>query len=396
MVPTRGGRVFDKQWGADTVGARPYLGDPCPDCGAWHGMRPLTDLVPGVPCGHNRNRPCIICDSPVGDLSIAGPEVCGACAAARPELSTPDSGRRGALTETVGNQVSEPPFGPRLRQIARGLAFAATLALAGAASYGVTASVSRLMSKMPEWARPTQSVTDSRLGAIDVRGGVGNITSGEEDQPNGGASTTDVKTGSAGQSEAMSPLRSVQMPATDERAPASVIEGSADTVPANVTTSRGPPGESAAPSEQAVQLPIQPLPSSAQGTQRSSHEARARQEFEQFFNQRLQAPISPPDRETLFGEFKKFVESKKSKPNELALEDASESAGSTQRVETWQALETTNLRELASASSTAIGEVAKGSTFRVIDRSKDGKWLKIEMGDGSTGYYWAARAREMP
>jgi SH3 domain-containing protein len=60
-----------------------------------------------------------------------------------------------------------------------------------------------------------------------------------------------------------------------------------------------------------------------------------------------------------------------------------------------RALDTTNLRELASATSTVIGEVRKGSTFRVIGRSDDGKWLKIETRDGLTGYYWAARAREM-
>lgn len=60
-----------------------------------------------------------------------------------------------------------------------------------------------------------------------------------------------------------------------------------------------------------------------------------------------------------------------------------------------RALDTTNLRELASAASTVIGEVRKGSTFRVIGRSDDGKWLKIETRDGLTGYYWAARAREM-
>ena len=98
-----------------------------------------------------------------------------------------------------------------------------------------------------------------------------------------------------------------------------------------------------------------------------------------------QAPTEPQDRETLFGEFKKLIESRNAQAN-----------GSMQRVEIfWQALETTNLRELASASSTVIGTVEKGSTFRVIGRSEDRKWLKIETRDGSTGYYWAARAREM-
>jgi uncharacterized protein YgiM (DUF1202 family) len=77
------------------------------------------------------------------------------------------------------------------------------------------------------------------------------------------------------------------------------------------------------------------------------------------------------------------------------LEDAPESAGSTRRDETWQALETTNLRELASAASKGIGEIAKGSTFQVIGRSDDGKWLKIKTRNGLTDYYWAARAREV-
>jgi uncharacterized protein YgiM (DUF1202 family) len=79
----------------------------------------------------------------------------------------------------------------------------------------------------------------------------------------------------------------------------------------------------------------------------------------------------------------------------IAREGAPISTGSTLRVHIWQALDTTNLRELASASSTVIGTVEKGSTFRVIGRSEDRKWLKIETRDGSTGFYWAARAREM-
>jgi hypothetical protein len=119
----------------------------------------------------------------------------------------------------------------------------------------------------------------------------------------------------------------------------------------------------------------------------ASDEARLRQEFERFLTERQQPPISPQDRETLFVEFK----------NSLADGLAGTSAGKerTRRVEIWEALDTTNLRELASAVSTVVGTVAKGSTFRVIARSDDGKWLKIERRDGLTGYYWAARAREM-
>jgi hypothetical protein len=138
----------------------------------------------------------------------------------------------------------------------------------------------------------------------------------------------------------------------------------------------------------ATRLAVRPLPSSAQVA--ASDEARLRLEFEQFLNERQQAPRSPRDRETLFAEFKNSL------PNGLVATSAPTSADKegTRRVETWQALETTNLRKLASAESTVVGTVAKGSTFRAIGRSEDGKWLKIETRDGLTGYYWAARARE--
>jgi hypothetical protein len=46
------------------------------------------------------------------------------------------------------------------------------------------------------------------------------------------------------------------------------------------------------------------------------------------------------------------------------------------------------------AESTVVGTVAKGSKFRAIGHSEDGKCLKIETRDGLTGYCWAARARE--
>jgi len=51
----------------------------CPRCGCWHGLHPLEHLQPGVPCEHDRSRPCRICGHPVGDLSTGGPEVCVFC-----------------------------------------------------------------------------------------------------------------------------------------------------------------------------------------------------------------------------------------------------------------------------------------------------------------------------
>jgi hypothetical protein len=174
------------------------------------------------------------------------------------------------------------------------------------------------------------------------------------------------------------------MSAVSDRAAASITEEPDEADRAAASGGSSPPRDSAVPSEQTTRLPVQPLPSSTQGTQLAPNEAQLRQEFERFLNERKQAPTEPQDRETLFGEFKKLIESMNAQAN-----------GSTRRVEIWRALETTNLRELASAASTVIGEVAKGSAFRVIGRSDDGKWLKIETPDGLTGYYWAVRAREM-
>jgi hypothetical protein len=132
-----------------------------------------------------------------------------------------------------------------------------------------------------------------------------------------------------------------------------------------------------------------PLPSSAQST--ASDEVRVRHAFEQFLSERQQTPMTPRDREKLFVEFKNSL------ANGLAGTFAPTSPGKegTRRIEIWQAVETTNLRELASAQSTVVGTVVQGSTFRVIGRSEDGKWLKIETRDGLSGYCWAARAREM-
>jgi hypothetical protein len=200
-------------------------------------------------------------------------------------------------------------------------------------------------------------------------------------------SAQNAKTGDSGQNDA--PL--VQMHKDGNRAAVSVTADPADADRGNLNASHIEPEDSAVPSEQTSHSPVQSLPASAHGDLSGPRDARLRQDFEQFLNERQQTSSSPQDREKLFAAFKKLI-SKKSQANGLA----GATSGSTRHIEIWQAQETTNLRELASAESKAIGEVLKGSTFHVIDRSKDGKWLKIETHDGSAGYYWAARARKMP
>jgi Cdc6-like AAA superfamily ATPase len=211
------------------------------------------------------------------------------------------------------------------------------------------------------------------------------ITAGKDDAPV--QSTLDMRTGGAGRSEVAPLSRSMQMPTVRGSAPPLVIGE-----PAEANARRSPPEDGAVSPEQASPSPAQSPPSSAQGAQLGPHGARMRQDFEQFLNERQQTSSSPQEREKLF---EAFIRSKNSQANGLAGEDAPATSGSTRRIEIWQALDTTKLRELASADSTVVGTVAKGSTFRVIDRSKDGKWLKIETRDGLTGYYWAARGREM-
>lgn len=213
----------------------------------------------------------------------------------------------------------------------------------------------------------------------------------------GGVATLPVqneKTAASGQSNATSPPHSVQIEKAVDRAAVSAIAELADANRANLNASHVTPEDSAIRSEQASRSPVQVLPSSAQGAQPGSRDARLRQDFEQFLNERQQSSSSPHDREKLFADFKKLI-SKDLQLSGSAGEDAPATSGSTRRIEIWRALDTTNLRELASAASTVIGEVAKGSTFRVMGRSEDGKWLKIETSGGLTGYYWAARAREM-
>jgi hypothetical protein len=182
-VASRGGRIFDEQCDADVIGAD--LGDPCPDCGAWHGIRPLTHLTTDEPCYHDRNRPCIMCGEPVGDLSMAGPEICGACAAGRAEPLTTKSSQPQALIQIVSNcQQQLPntgpenvrPFGRRSQTIPRGLAFATMFALGAASGYGVTVYGPRWAPMTVEWPRLTQKIMDqnakSRIAsdvAIDDR-----------------------------------------------------------------------------------------------------------------------------------------------------------------------------------------------------------------------------------
>jgi SH3 domain-containing protein len=201
-------------------------------------------------------------------------------------------------------------------------------------------------------------------------------------------STLNTKTGGSGGSET-APSRSGQTPTISGGAPAFATGDLAD-----VNARRSPPEAGAAPPEQSRRMPLEPLPLSPQGAQPPSGKARLRQEFEQFLSEQQQVPLVRRDRETLLAQFRKFVELKNSQANVATAEGAPKSRDGTQRFEIWLALDTTNLREHASASSTAIGTVAKGSTFRVVDRSADGKWLKVETSDGSTGYYWAARARK--
>jgi SH3 domain-containing protein len=196
--------------------------------------------------------------------------------------------------------------------------------------------------------------------------------------------------GGPGKSEPTSPSHPVQARTTSGKPAALAIEEPAETDLPKVDAGPSPIADSALRSKEARRLPTPPLPTSAQGVQIGSNEARLRQAFEQFLIERQRAPSGLRDRQALFVEFKNSLANR----SLGAAAPTSPGKEGTPRVEVWQALDTTNIRELASLLSTVIGTVEKGSTFRVIDRSKDGKWLKIETRDGSTGYYWAARARE--
>ena len=195
-------------------------------------------------------------------------------------------------------------------------------------------------------------------------------------------SAQDAKTEGPGPREARSLSHPVQMPTASDTAAASVIEEAAGLDHAKVNPGRSLPGAGVVPSEQ------QRLP--APESQPTSNEVQLRQVFEQFLNERQQPLIGQRDREGLFVDFKNSLA--KGLPRTAPISAGTEG---TRQVEIWQALDTTNLRELGSSDSAVVGTVAKGSTFRVVGRSKDGQWLKIETRDGSTGYFWAARAREM-
>jgi hypothetical protein len=439
--PYCGGRIFDERGGSSVVGAKPsdLLGDPCPD-----GIPPLAHLTPDNPCKHDRNRPCTLCGEPVGDLSIAGPEICGTCAAARTEPPAPESSQPEGLDQSgagprtgrhwrsaagIPHSAAEAPLPLRchdeeneryvaaLDQAVDGLSQATTLPTqpavlrelfawqvasakpsaeddASAPAHrrrnniilltivfavgiiiGVGASSAMLTPGLSQSVRSLAATALLTLPAMRTAPPVPpSITAGEDGAP--ALSTQDLKTtGDLEQSEATSPSRSVQMPTVSDRAAASTTEEPAEPDRAKINATRSLPGGSAVPPEEARRLPVLAPPSSAQEAQGVSNAVRLKQSFERFLAERQQVPIA----------------------NGLAGTSAPSSAGKegTRRVEIWQALETTNLHEIASGGSTVIGEVAKGSTFRLIDRSADGKWLKIETRDGSTGYYWAARAREM-
>ncbi len=94
-----GRTVFEQQRAAALV----YfdLEDRCPDCGAWHGIQPLVHLMLGAPCGHDRDRHCIKCSEPVGDLSSGGPDICGACAGAATMPLEPPAAEPQRMDEVV-------------------------------------------------------------------------------------------------------------------------------------------------------------------------------------------------------------------------------------------------------------------------------------------------------
>ena len=62
----------------------------CPDCNCFHGLPPLENLLPGVPCGHNQKAACKLCGWPVGPLSTAGSDTCSYCAAGFKRVPPPE------------------------------------------------------------------------------------------------------------------------------------------------------------------------------------------------------------------------------------------------------------------------------------------------------------------
>jgi SH3 domain-containing protein len=420
----------------------------------------------------------------VGDLSVAGPQICGTCAAAHTKPVKADNRRPEAPDLSSGSEpffagLEEAPHSSRRQHVAtfsrrmfRGLSFALfVFALGSAAGYGFGIYGPRWWPMMTDWSHLVSDFTIDRFAPAAARGGL--ITpkglaenkrldgrTGEDHRatliaesdrqiaerrwgdarktyqqiarefPGDPAATQLGKRLSATLwSEGVSALRAKRpdqalmlfdmlellppvpaeailaddpserpprgSPPDDTAGSASLVDPphAGSSIRPEVTSDHSPKvsdgSREMAAATSAGHLPAPPLPSSAE--RGVPDEARMRQAFAQFLNGRQGAPSTPSDREKLFVEFRNSLA--KGGPGTATPTAAGKE--SMPRVEIWQARDTTNLRELASAGSPAIGEVAKGSTFRVIGHSDDGKWLKIETHDGLIGYYWAARAREM-
>jgi Bacterial SH3 domain len=56
----------------------------------------------------------------------------------------------------------------------------------------------------------------------------------------------------------------------------------------------------------------------------------------------------------------------------------------------WTAIGTTNVRKGPSVNEDVLGEITRGESFAVL--GTHGNWLEVWLGDGSVGYFWAARA----
>ena len=70
--------------------------DRCPDCLAWHGVSPLKHLKPGEPCGHNKERSCVLCGHSVGGLSMGGRGICSWCDSGKSPSATLEERRQEA------------------------------------------------------------------------------------------------------------------------------------------------------------------------------------------------------------------------------------------------------------------------------------------------------------
>lgn len=173
-------------------------------------------------------------------------------------------------------------------------------------------------------------------------------------------------------------------------------------VPEEVTADTGnpasstPAGSSSAP-EPARSLSRPPSTSNAPlPPPRMQDDSRLKQDFELFLTQQArspksQPPMSPQDKNDLFADFLRWRASRSAAATSSDRWRHTPAAG-----DRWQALQGTNLRKEPSAQSAVIGEIGKGTEFRVIGTSADMKWLEVERDDGTTGYYWSARAKKIP